>query len=86
MYFDAVAVVDGEGKHSPEGARALTGLAGLTQGPLGNSSKYDHSSGTTRPTARMTHFLKPPSVTGWSAEAAAAWASLVAKGKPYGST
>jgi hypothetical protein len=87
-YVDAVAAVDGEGKirskHSPEGARALTGLAGLTQGP--RSSNADHPSGMTQPLTRMTRFVTPTSGSSWPAAAAAVWAPLVAKGKPYGST
>ena len=83
MYFDAVAVVDGEGKHSPEGAQALTGLTGLTQGSLSSSS----SSSMAQPTTRMTKFIDAVSVTpSWPAAAAAVWAPLVATGKTYGST
>ena len=76
--------MDGEGKHSAEAARALTGVTGLTQGPL--SSNADHTIGMTQPMARMTRFVTPPGGTIWPAAAAAVWAPLVAEGKPYGST
>ena len=90
MYFDAVAVVDGEGNYTPEGARKLTGLDGLTQGPADGVDASTSTSATT-PMSRMTRFVDPgaPATdarSSWPPAAAAVWSSLVDEDEPCGSS